>query len=69
MVALFSLVYSNKDILFGVIGLNYKYLMFTMLVLLVPVVFYFNTKKYEYKDALELTGFVMFFGVILTLPK
>ena len=67
IVALLSLVYSNKDILFGVIGLNYKYLMFTMLILFIPVVFYFNTKKYEYKDALELTGFVLFFGITLNL--
>jgi len=67
LVALLSLVYSNNDELFGIIGLNYKYLMFTALILLVPVVFYYNTKKYDYKDALELTGFVIFFGIIMNL--
>lgn len=67
LIALLSLVYSNNDELFGIIGLNYKYLMFTILILFIPVVFYFNSKKYEYKDALELAGFVIFFGIILNL--
>lgn len=67
LISLIVLLYSNKDVLFGVIGLNYKYLMFTFLMILLPVVFYFDKKEYDYKDSFELMGFVIFLGIILNL--
>lgn len=67
LASMLLLVYSNRDILFSTIGLNYKYLMAVFLMMFLPVIFYFDKGKYNYKDALELTGFITFLGIIFNL--
>ena len=38
LIVILTLLYSNRDILFSDLGLNYKYLMFSFLLLFLPVV-------------------------------
>lgn len=65
--ALLLLIYSNKDPLFSTIGLDYKYIAVTFLLLFLPTIFYYNTKKYTTADAFKLTAFVMFIGLFLNM--
>lgn len=67
LVVMLTLIFSSRDIVYGALGLNYKYLMFAFLVMFLPVVFYFDTGKYTARDAFELTGFVAFLGIIFNL--
>lgn len=66
---LLLLAFSNKDIIYSNIGLNYKYLMFSFLALFFPTLFYFETGKYSIKDALSLSSFVIFLGIVLNLAS
>lgn len=61
------LVFSNRDILFNTIGLDYRYIAFSFLALFLPTIFYFDSKKYTIKDAFGLTSFIMFLGITLNL--
>ena len=67
LLVMLLLVFSNNDILYSTLGLDYKYLMFTFLVLFLPTIFYYSSKKYTCKDAFELAGFVIFLGVVFNL--
>lgn len=61
------LIFSNRDIIFSSIGLDYKYLSLTFLAMLLPSVFCFEKKNYTTKEAFELMGFVSFLGITLNL--
>lgn len=67
LIVLLSLVFSNRDIVFSTIGLDYKYIVFTFLAMFLPTIFYYDSKKYTTKEAFELTGFIMFLGITLNL--
>ena len=67
LVVMLLMVYSNRDILYSTIGLNYKYLMGAFLLMFLPVIFYYSSGKYTYRDAFELTGFVVFLGIVFNL--
>lgn len=67
LLSLILLIYSNRDILYSTIGLDYRYLMAVFIVMFLPVVFCYSTKKYTYKDAMKLTSFIIFLGLILNL--
>lgn len=66
---LLLLAFSNRDIVYSNLGLNYKYLMFSFLALFLPTIFYFEKDKYNIKDAFCLTSFVMFLGIVLNLAS
>lgn len=67
LLSLILLIYSNRDILYSTIGLDYRYLMAVFIVMFLPVVFCYSSQKYTYKDAMNLTGFIIFLGLILNL--
>lgn len=67
LAVLLLLTYSNRDPLFGTIGLDYKYIVVSFLLMLLPTIFYYGTGKYTTKDAFELTSFIMFLGFFLNL--
>lgn len=67
LLVMLLLVFSNKDVTFSTIGLNYNYIALSFLLMFLPTVFYYGTDKYTTSDALYLTSFVMFLGIILNL--
>lgn len=64
---LLILIFSNRDVLYSSLGLNYKYIVGTYLAMLSPAVILYRTKKYTTKDAFYLASFVMFLGVFLNI--
>ncbi len=67
LATLLALVYSNRDITYGTIGLDYKYITGAFLAMLLPTVFYYGTDKYTARDAFWLSGFTIFLGIVLNL--
>jgi phosphatidate cytidylyltransferase len=67
LVVMLLLVYSNRDVLYEINGLNYKYLMAAFLLFFVPVIFYYGKDKYTSSDAFELSAFTIFLGLIFNL--
>lgn len=67
LASLLTLVYSNREISFSTIGLDYRYLAGIFLAMFLPTVFYYETDKYTAKDAFKLTSFTMFLGIVLNL--
>ena len=67
LIVMLILLYSNRDVLYLTIGLDYRYLMAAFLLMFLPVVFYFNTGKYTSKDAFELTCFIIFLSIVMNL--
>ena len=67
LVAMLLLVFSNRELSYSTFGLDYRYIATSVLLMLLPSVFYFNTKKYTTKEAFELLGFVLFLGITLNL--
>lgn len=67
LLSLLLLVYSNRDIVWGTIGLDYKYISIVFLTLFLPVIFYYSSGKYKTNDAFYLAGFITFLGIILNL--
>lgn len=65
---LLLMVFSNRDIAYGTIGLDYKYIAIGFLLMYAPIVFFKDTKKkYTTAEAFKLTSFVMFLGLFLNL--
>ena len=67
LLVLLLLIYSNRDILFITLGLNYKYILFAFIAMFIPTIIYYGKEKYSVKDAFQLTSFIMFIGIILNL--
>ena len=67
LVVLLLLVFSNREMTYNTIGLDYRYLAFAVLALLLPAVIFYAGKKYSTKDAFQLLGFILFLGVTLNL--
>lgn len=67
LVVMLMLIFSNRELTYSTLGLDYRYISFSILTMLLPSVFYFNTKKYTTSEAFELTGFVLFLGITLNL--
>lgn len=61
------LVFSNRDAVYGIVGLDYRYIAGTFLALLLPTIFFYGTDKYTTKDAFFLASFVIFLGITLNL--
>jgi phosphatidate cytidylyltransferase len=61
------LIYSNRDLVYSTIGLDYKYIVLSYLIMFIPVIPYYGTKKYTTDDAFKLTSFIMFLGIVLNL--
>ncbi len=56
--------FSNRDLLNDTIGLNYRYIAVSYLVMFLPTIFYFDKKNYTTKDAFELSSFIIFLGIV-----
>ncbi len=67
LIVILLLIFSNRELTYGTIGLDYRYIAFSVLAMLLPSVFYYKTKKYTTRDAFWLMGFVMFIGITLNL--
>lgn len=67
LVAILLLTFSNRDTVFSILGIDYKYLAFTFLLMFIPTCFYYGTQKYTSHDALFLSAFIMFIGITLNL--
>lgn len=61
------LTFSNRDLLNDTIGLNYRYLAVSFLVMFLPTIFFFDKNSYTTKDAFELTSFILFLGLVFNL--
>lgn len=57
------LLVNNWNIIGGLFIADYKRMPFIIFLLLVPIVFYNKSKKYDIEDALFLLGSVMFLGI------
>lgn len=67
LVVMMSLIFSNRELNYNTLGLDYRYIAFAILCLLLPAVLFYSSKKYSTKDALFLLGFVLFIGITLNL--
>ncbi len=67
LLVLLLLIFSNRDIVYLSIGLNYRYIGICFLAMFIPTIFYFDNKKYTIKDAFFLTSFLMFIGISFNL--
>lgn len=67
LVVMVLLIFSNRELTYTSLGLDYRYIVLSFLALTLPCIFYFDTNKYTTKDAFELLGFVMFLGIIFNL--
>lgn len=61
------LVFSNRDAVYDIIGLDYRFIAGTFLALLLPTIFFYGTDKYTTRDAFFLSGFILFLGVTLNI--
>ncbi|MCI8498814.1 MAG: phosphatidate cytidylyltransferase [Bacilli bacterium] len=61
--------FSNRDILYSSIGLDYKYIVASFLLMFMPTLFYHEKGNYTTKEAFELTSFIMFLGIVLNLAS
>jgi phosphatidate cytidylyltransferase len=50
-----------------ILNIDYKIIASILIILLVPLIFYHNDKKYNVKDALYLTGIIFFLGMAFNL--
>lgn len=69
LVVLLILVYSNRDPLFSVLGLKYKYIAISFLAMFIPSLFYFNSGKYSVEDSFKLSAFIIFLGLVLNFAS
>lgn len=67
LVIMLLLIFSNREMTYATLGLDYRYIAVTFLVMFLPTVFYYGTKKYTTREAFELTGFVLFLGITMNL--
>lgn len=67
LLILLLLIYSNKDMTYSTIGLDYKYIVASFLLMFLPTIFFYEKNKYSTGDALRLTGFIFFLGIVLNL--
>lgn len=61
------LIFSNRELNYNAIGLDYRYIVIAIIMLLLPAVVFYSSKKYSTKDAFYLLGFVLFIGITLNL--
>ena len=67
LIVLLMLIFSNRDMLYSIIGLNYKYIVGSYLLMLVPSVILYRTKKYTTQDAFYLSSFIIYLGLFLNI--
>lgn len=67
LVVLLLLIFSNREMTYATLGLDYRYIVFAFLAMFLPTIFYYNTKKYTTREAFELTGFILFLGITMNL--
>ena len=67
LLVLEMLIFSNRDLSYLIIGLNYKYIILSYLLMLIPSVLYFRSNKYTTKDAFYLTSFIIYIGLFLNI--
>lgn len=67
LVVMLLLILSNREITYNTIGLDYRYIVFSCLALLLPAVIFYSSNKYTVKDAFTLLGFELFVGIALNL--
>lgn len=61
------LVFSNRELTYTSLGLDYRYIVFSFLAITLPTIFYYGSNKYTTKEAFELLGWVTFLGITLNL--
>jgi len=61
--ALISIVYSNFDAKTIMFGLDYKVLSISLLLILIPIIFYQTKEIYTTNDAFKLFGFIFLVGL------
>lgn len=69
LVAVILLTFSNRDILYTSLGLDYRYIAITNIFLLSPVLFYYEKGSYTVTDALKLLAFISFLGITLNVAS
>jgi len=67
LLVMLLLIFSNRDIFYMGIGLDYRYIAAAFIAMFIPTLFYFDSKKYTIKDAFLLTSFIMFVGISFNL--
>ncbi len=67
LVVLLMLVFSNRELTYDTIGLDYRYIAVTFLIGLLPAVLCFKSGKYSTKEAFQLVAMVSFIGIVLNL--
>lgn len=67
LLVILLLIFSNREVTYNTIGLDYRYIAFAFLAMLLPAVFFYSSKKYSTKEAFSLMGFVLFLGTVLNL--
>ena len=60
---LILIIYSNYDINTIVLGMDYKYLCLSLLLIFIPVIFYQTKGKYTTDDAFKLYSFILLIGL------
>lgn len=67
LVALFILIYSKNGMFVNFVGLGYDVIAFLFMLLFIPVVMFYKSKKYLPSDAFKLSGFIFYIGIILNI--
>ena len=67
LIAMLLLIYSNKDAVFNIIGIDYRFSLLAILLMFVPTIIFYETKKYTTNDAFKLMAFVFFIGISLNI--
>ena len=67
LVSMLLLTYSSRDALFNIIGIDFRFFLISIMLMLVPTIIFYDSKKYTTEDAFKLTGFVLFIGISLNL--
>ena len=67
LIAMLLLVYSSRDALFNIIGIDFRFCLIALMLMLVPTIIFYDSKKYTTADAFKLIGFVFFVGIALNL--
>lgn len=67
LASMMFLIINRSNIAFSIIGIDYKRIIAVILLMFTPVVFYYGNGKYKSSDAFNLTMFIIFIGITLSL--